>query len=90
MILTRVRIWLWSAALAYWITKAASERFDLPLVAYNVSGEYAMVKAAAVKAGFDEKKIVRKYDCNQVGAGGGQHHTISMHLMLENVFMFLK
>ena len=37
-------------ALAYLdIVKAASERFDLPLVAYNVSGEYAMVKAAAEK-----------------------------------------
>lgn len=35
-------------ALAYLdIIKSARERFDLPLVAYNVSGEYAMVKAAA-------------------------------------------
>ena len=46
-------------ALAYLdIVKAASERFDLPLVAYNVSGEYAMVKAAAEKGWIDEKKIV--------------------------------
>lgn len=40
------------------VVKAASERFDLPLVAYNVSGEYAMVKAAAEKGWIDEKKIV--------------------------------
>ena len=46
-------------ALAYLdVVKAASERFDLPLVAYNVSGEYAMVKAAAEKGWIDEKKIV--------------------------------
>ena len=46
-------------ALAYLdVVKAASERFDLPLVAYNVSGEYAMVKAAAMNGWIDEKKIV--------------------------------
>lgn len=46
-------------ALAYLdIIKSARERFDLPLVAYNVSGEYAMVKAAARNGWIDEKKIV--------------------------------
>lgn len=46
-------------ALAYLdIIKSARERFDLPLVAYNVSGEYAMVKAAAQNGWIDEKKIV--------------------------------
>lgn len=34
------------------------ERFDLPVVAYNVSGEYAMVKAAAEKGWIEEKAIV--------------------------------
>jgi porphobilinogen synthase len=33
---------------------AARERFELPLGAYNVSGEYAMVKAAAAKGFLDE------------------------------------
>lgn len=48
-------------ALAYLdIVKAASERFDLPLVAYNVSGEYAMVKAAAEKAGLTKRKLCAK------------------------------
>lgn len=46
-------------ALAYLdIIKSAREKFDLPLVAYNVSGEYAMVKAAAQNGWMDEKKIV--------------------------------
>lgn len=46
-------------ALAYLdIIKSARERFDLPLVAYNVSGEYAMVKAASQNGWIDEKKIV--------------------------------
>jgi porphobilinogen synthase len=42
-------------ALAYLdILRAARERMDLPLVAYNVSGEYAMVKAAARAGWIDE------------------------------------
>ena len=34
------------------------ERFDLPIVAYNVSGEYAMVKAAAERGWIDERGVV--------------------------------
>lgn len=34
------------------------ERFRVPVVAYNVSGEYAMVKAAAANGWIDEKRIV--------------------------------
>lgn len=46
-------------ALAYLdVVRAAAERFDLPLVTYNVSGEYAMVKAAAMAGFIDEKRIV--------------------------------
>jgi porphobilinogen synthase len=37
------------------VLRAARERFDLPLAAYNVSGEYAMVKAAAAKGFLDER-----------------------------------
>jgi porphobilinogen synthase len=37
------------------VLRAARERFDLPLGAYNVSGEYAMVKAAASKGFLDER-----------------------------------
>lgn len=46
-------------ALAYLdIIAKARARFDLPLVAYNVSGEYAMVKAAAANGWLDESRIV--------------------------------
>ena len=38
------------------VLRAARERFDLPLGAYNVSGEYAMVKAAAAKGWLDERQ----------------------------------
>ena len=31
------------------------DRFDLPLAAYNVSGEYAMIKAAAAAGDLDER-----------------------------------
>ena len=37
------------------VLRAARERFDLPLAAYNVSGEYAMVKAAAARGFLDER-----------------------------------
>jgi porphobilinogen synthase len=37
------------------VIRAVRERFDLPLAAYNVSGEYAMVKAAAAKGLMDER-----------------------------------
>ncbi len=46
-------------ALAYLdVVKMARERFDYPLAAYNVSGEYSMVKAAAKLGWIDEKRIV--------------------------------
>ncbi|MDR6226443.1 porphobilinogen synthase [Desmospora profundinema] len=40
------------------ILRRLKERFDVPLAAYNVSGEYAMVKAAAEKGWIDEKGVV--------------------------------
>ncbi len=36
----------------------ARQRFDLPLAAYNVSGEYAMVKAAAQQGWLDEERVI--------------------------------
>ena len=33
------------------------ERFDLPIAAYNVSGEYAMIEAAAQRGWIDEERI---------------------------------
>jgi porphobilinogen synthase len=44
-------------ALAYLdVVAEARRRFDLPLAAYNVSGEYAMVKAAAQNGWIDERR----------------------------------
>jgi len=46
-------------ALAYMdVIKTIKEEFTLPVVAYNVSGEYAMIKAAAINGWIDEKKVV--------------------------------
>jgi porphobilinogen synthase len=44
-------------ALAYLdLIAAARARFDVPVSAYNVSGEYAMVKAAAERGWLDERR----------------------------------
>jgi porphobilinogen synthase len=40
------------------IIRTVRERFDVPVGAYNVSGEYAMVKAAAQKGWIEEKRVV--------------------------------
>jgi porphobilinogen synthase len=38
------------------VIRAVREEFDLPLAAYNVSGEYALVKAAAARGWLDERQ----------------------------------
>ncbi len=46
-------------ALAYLdIIRRVRDRFDLPLAAYNVSGEYSMIKAAAAHGWLDERRAV--------------------------------
>ncbi|MBF0368599.1 MAG: porphobilinogen synthase [Magnetococcales bacterium] len=40
------------------IIREVRDHFDLPLAVYNVSGEYAMVKAAAEKGWIDEERVV--------------------------------
>ncbi|MDL4841691.1 porphobilinogen synthase [Aquibacillus rhizosphaerae] len=46
-------------ALSYMdIMREVKDQFNAPVVAYNVSGEYAMVKAAAQNGWIDEKQIV--------------------------------
>jgi porphobilinogen synthase len=46
-------------ALAYLdVIRLVREHFDAPVAAYNVSGEYSMVKAAAQKGWVEEKRIV--------------------------------
>ncbi|MFD1414022.1 porphobilinogen synthase [Oceanobacillus jeddahense] len=40
------------------VMREVKDRFDVPVVAYNVSGEYSMIKAAALNGWIDEKKLV--------------------------------
>jgi porphobilinogen synthase len=40
------------------ILRMVRDRFDLPLAAYHVSGEYAMLKAAAQRGWIDEKRAM--------------------------------
>ena len=48
-------------ALAYLdIVRAARDRFDLPIALYNVSGEYSMLKAAALNGWIDEERAVHE------------------------------
>ena len=42
------------------IVYRAKHEFGLPVAAYNVSGEYAMIKAAAANGWIDEKKVIRE------------------------------
>ncbi|OAQ38409.1 delta-aminolevulinic acid dehydratase [Pedobacter psychrophilus] len=45
------------------IIKLLKDNFDLPIAAYNVSGEYAMVKAAIERGWLDQKAIAEKLMC---------------------------
>ena len=48
-------------ALAYLdIIGLAKANFNVPIVAYNVSGEYSMVKAAAQNGWIDEKTVIQE------------------------------
>jgi porphobilinogen synthase len=38
------------------VIRAARDRFEVPIAAYNVSGEYAMIKAAAARGWLDERQ----------------------------------
>ena len=42
------------------VIRRVKERFDVPLAAYSVSGEYAMLKAAARNGWLDESRIVHE------------------------------
>jgi porphobilinogen synthase len=51
------------------IIQRVRERFDAPLAAYNVSGEYAMVKAAATNGWIDERRAVMEIATGIARAG---------------------
>jgi porphobilinogen synthase len=42
------------------VIRAVAESAEVPVAAYNVSGEYAMVKAAAGKGWIDERRVIRE------------------------------
>ncbi len=42
------------------IIREAADRYDLPLAAYQVSGEFAMIKAAAANGWIDEERIMKE------------------------------
>ncbi|HEV2013229.1 MAG TPA: porphobilinogen synthase [Candidatus Dormibacteraeota bacterium] len=48
-------------ALAYLdVIRAVADSMEVPVAAYNVSGEYAMVKAAAANGWIDERRVLRE------------------------------
>ncbi|MCB9484259.1 MAG: porphobilinogen synthase [Dehalococcoidia bacterium] len=53
------------------VIRAVRERTDLPLAAYNVSGEYAMVKAAVQNGWLDERRVVLETLTGIARAGAG-------------------
>ena len=69
------------------ILKMASEYTDMPLAAYNVSGEYSMVKAAAQNGWIDEKKIVMENMIAMKRAGAQMiitYHALDVANWLKN------
>jgi len=40
------------------VTRAVRDNFNIPIANYNVSGEYAMIKAAAAQGWLEEEKVV--------------------------------
>lgn len=67
-------------AMAYLdIVRDIAANFNIPIAAYNVSGEYAMVKAAAQKGWIDEKTVVME---NMMGfKRAGARMIITYHAM---------
>jgi porphobilinogen synthase len=60
-------------ALAYLdVIRMARDTFDAPLVAYNVSGEYAMIKAAARLGWIDERRVTLETLTSIKRAGAGR------------------
>ena len=59
-------------ALAYLdVIKAVHDNFNVPVACYNVSGEYAMVKAASERGWIDEQRIVLESLTSMTRAGAG-------------------
>ncbi|WP_231038130.1 porphobilinogen synthase [Pectinatus brassicae] len=76
-------------ALAYLdIVRRVREHMNLPLITYNVSGEYAMVKAAAKNGWIDEKRIVLETLLSMKRAGSDSiitYHAIDAAKWLKEI-----
>ena len=53
------------------VIRQVRDRFEVPVAAYNVSGEYAMVKAAVQKGWLDERRVVVEILTGIQRAGAG-------------------
>src|SRR5260370_22898608 len=53
------------------IIRRVKDRFDVPIAAYNVSGEFAMAKAAAAKGWIDERRVALEFLTSIRRAGAG-------------------
>lgn len=63
-------------AMAYLdLVKSVAQATDIPIATYSVSGEYAMVKAAAVNGWIDEEKIIGEMAVGAYRAGAGIYIT---------------
>lgn len=51
------------------VVRSLADEFDLPIAVYNVSGEYAMVKAAAEKGWIDGEKVMMEMMVSMKRAG---------------------
>ena len=72
-------------ALAYMdVIHNLKQHTDLPVACYNVSGEYAMVKAAAQRGWIDEQKIVMETMYAFARAGASIITTYHIRDMVEN------
>ena len=69
-------------ALAYLdIIREVKVKFNVPIIAYNVSGEYSMVKAAAQKQYIDELEIILEIISSMKRAGADaiiSYHSIEV------------
>jgi porphobilinogen synthase len=61
------------------IIRRARDRFQAPILAYNVSGEYAMIKAAAERGWLDEKQVV--LEALLAFKRAGAHGILTYHAM---------
>lgn len=69
------------------VVKLLHDRFDLPIAAYNVSGEYAMLKAAAQRGWLDEQRATLEVLTSIRRAGASAILTYHAKEVLENKWL---